>query len=589
MKSKSWLSYRRKFYLSMLLVFIAFTAGVMTYQYQREKQHRVDELELVLDTYNEIVHGFIRLNRLDLPDQYDELDKLVKMLPRKEMRVTVIARDGEVWYDSYRADFHDMDNHSARPEVEMAASENTGRQIRRSTSTDQEFYYFAKRYNKYFIRTAMLYEISVSEFLSSKNLFLYFILLMFTVTSIILLYVSDRIGRSIVHLKDFAVNAAAGDKSSFPVRFPNNELGEISRQIITIFNRLKDSNKELQVEKDKLIQHLQLSQIGVAVFTHDHRKILANNHFVQFMNLISDTPTTNVQNCLQMKEFAPARSFFSQYLNENTPPRTELPVKRFSIEKNMRFFEVQCILFQDNSYEISLTDVTRNVQQRVLKQQMTSNIAHELRTPVSSVKGYLETLTGTAEIDPERQRHFIHKALMQVERLSEMIRDISLLTRIEEASSMFEKEPVSLLTVVHDVVENMHQTITDKQAQVNCELNKAVTVRGNHALLYSIFQNLFENSLHYGGEGIKITIREYFNDDDKIYISFSDNGPGIAEEHHARVFERFYRVDSGRARTNGGSGLGLAIVKNAVQFHQGDISVKSPAEGGTEFLFYLKK
>lgn len=583
------LSYRRRLYIYMLLVFIVFTVIITMFQYQREKQQRVDELELVLDSYNEIVHGFISHNSLRLPDDHKSLDSLVKMLPREEIRVTVIAKDGEVLYDSYRSDFYNMENHLSRPEVSVAAAEGDGTEVRLSTSTNQDFYYFAKKYDNYYVRTAMLYNISVSEFLSNRNLFLYFIVLLFLLTSVVLLYVSDRIGKAIVQLKDFSIKAGRGEPVEEQVRFPDNELGVISRQIVNIYNSLRNSNKELEIEKEKLIQHLQLSQVGVAIFTNKHEKILANNHFVQLMNLISDTQQTDVCDCLNMKEFEPALEFFRRLIDNPDSPRSELPVKRFSISKNMRYFDVQCILFHDNSYEISLTDVTRNVQQRILKQEMTSNIAHELRTPVSSVKGYLETLLSSPDIDSEKQHHFIKKAAGQVERLSEMIRDISLLTRIEEASALFKKEPVRVLSVIHDVIENMHHRILELNAVVDCSIDKSVVVNGNTALLYSIFQNLFENSLHYGGENIRITIREYFQDADKVYISFADNGPGIDEEHHARIFERFYRVDTGRARTNGGTGLGLAIVKNAVQFHYGEISVKSPKEGGTEFLFYLER
>lgn len=584
------ISYRRKLYLYMLLVFVVFTVLITLFQYDREKNQRIDELELVLDSYNEIVHGFIIHNSLRLPEDHLRLDTLVKMLPRTEIRVTVIAIDGEVFYDSYRRDFYAMENHLSRPEVEIATAEGVGSKVRLSTSTNQDFYYFAKKYNnKYFIRTAMLYNISVSEFLSSRNLFLYFIIFLFLLTSVVLLFVSDRVGKVIVQLKDFSIKAVKGEPVEETVRFPDNELGVISKQIVKIYNRLQRSNKELEMEKEKLILHLQLSQVGVAIFTHQHEKILANNHFVQFMNLISDTPMTDVCECLKMKEFEPAFEFFARFTDEPHTLRSEPPVKRFSISKNMRYFDVQCILFHDNSYEISLTDVTRSVQQRIMKQEMTSNIAHELRTPVSSVKGYLETLLGSSDIDPEKQRHFIRKAAGQVDRLSEMIRDISLLTRIEEASSMFEKEPLSLQSVINDVMENMNHRILQLKAVVECTIDKSVVVNGNSALLYSIFQNLFENSLHYGGENIRITIKEYFHDADKVYISFADTGPGISEEHHARIFERFYRADTGRARTNGGTGLGLAIVKNAVQFHQGEITVKSPIEGGAEFLFYLVK
>ena len=224
-----------------------------------------------------------------------------------------------------------------------------------------------------------------------------------------------------------------------------------------------------------------------------------------------------------------------------------------------------------------------------MKRQLTQNIAHELKTPVSSIQGYLETLLYNDNIEASKQKFFLERCYSQSLRLTDLLQDISVLNRLEEASGMFEITDVNINKMIEEIEKECAQKIESKGITTKVILPENAMIHGNYSLLYSIFRNLYDNAIAYAGDGIKIKLNCYKEDDSYYYFSFADNGTGIPEEHLNRIFERFYRVDKGRSRKIGGTGLGLSIVKNAVLFHKGQISAKSTLGKGTTFLFTLKK
>lgn len=223
---------------------------------------------------------------------------------------------------------------------------------------------------------------------------------------------------------------------------------------------------------------------------------------------------------------------------------------------------------------------------RIMKRQMTNNIAHELRTPVSSIRGYLETLLSCPDIPEDRRNAFIDRAYVQTLRLSDLIRDIALITKMEEAPDQLQKERVALKTVVDEVFEEFRENIQAKNISVEDHLTDDLVINGNATLIYAVFRNLVENSIKYGGEGIKVHVECTGRGNGVLNFIYYDTGSGVGEDHLSRIFERFYRVSEGRTRKDaGGSGLGLSIVRHAVAFHGGDIVARSRPEGGLEFVF----
>ena len=183
----------------------------------------------------------------------------------------------------------------------------------------------------------------------------------------------------------------------------------------------------------------------------------------------------------------------------------------------------------------------------------------------------------------------IDRAYAQTLRLSDLIRDIALVTKIEEAPEQLKKEDVNLRTVFEEIKEEFRESLDAKSITVEDMLAPDLSVSGNASLIYAVFRNFLENSIKYAGDKVTVHIECYAQSDGFLHFTYYDTGKGVSEEHLSRIFERFYRVSEGRTRDDGGSGLGLSIVRNAISFHGGDIRAVNRKEGGLKFIFSIKE
>ena len=240
---------------------------------------------------------------------------------------------------------------------------------------------------------------------------------------------------------------------------------------------------------------------------------------------------------------------------------------------------------RDVAHEAAMREEQEKIR---IKQQLTNNINHELKTPVASIQVCLETLLSGINLSEEKKQELIERCYANNERLRRLLEDVSLITRMESGSQLIGKESVTINSIIDEVADELEMMPENERLNLHTDFNEVVVVEGNLSLIGSIFRNLTENAIAYsGGKNIYISLID--NNEGSCTIRFEDDGCGVDEMQLARLFERFYRVDKGRSRRMGGTGLGLAIVKHAVQFHGGTIAVSNREEGGLRFEFSLKK
>lgn len=296
----------------------------------------------------------------------------------------------------------------------------------------------------------------------------------------------------------------------------------------------------------------------------------------------------------------------------------ELDLKRF-LRPNMTFILIavlllilvlfllgQAMLRNYRKLEEALDEVeAEKATNKRIKREMTHNIAHELRTPVSSMRGYLEMLTDCDDLPEDRRKLFIQRAYIQSLRLSELLRDIGLVTKMEEAPEMIKKSEILPAEIFDCVCDELSGILASQKIRVENKLAQGMSIEANTSLVYAIFRNLVENSCKYAGEGITIHIEANMRED-MVEFLYYDTGCGLPESMLDKIFERFFRYtghvnasssssDSSMGGKRGsldrdaGSGLGLSVVRNAVRFHGGEIKARPHKPHGLEFIFTMQQ
>ncbi len=224
------------------------------------------------------------------------------------------------------------------------------------------------------------------------------------------------------------------------------------------------------------------------------------------------------------------------------------------------------------------------------RKEFVGNLAHELKTPIFNIQGYLDTLAENDDMDADLRRKFLDRAISSCERLEHLVSDLDEISGLESGVVPLKIVRFDIIQLAHEICDSLEKFATEKKVTLfvkNGSFNE-LWVDGDRNKIEQVLINLIVNSVNYGVEGGETRVR-FYDMNDNILVEVADNGIGIAKEHLARLFERFYRVDKSRSRHEGGSGLGLAICKHIIENHQQTISVRSTEEVGSTFGFTIKK
>ncbi|HEY0977184.1 MAG TPA: ATP-binding protein [Flavobacteriales bacterium] len=251
-------------------------------------------------------------------------------------------------------------------------------------------------------------------------------------------------------------------------------------------------------------------------------------------------------------------------------------------------------LFQAMNADVSAwarekhTEILGLKERERFRREFIGNLAHELRTPIFNIQGYVLTLLEGGLEDPKVNRNFLERASAGVDRMINIVEDLELITQLESGVMAMSIGRMDLNAPIDEIIEALEMKAREKRITLRNEVPEQEMVMGDRGRLAQVFSNLFTNAINYGKEGGSCTVRA-FEQGDRVLVEVADDGIGIAKEHWPRLFERFYRVGQSRARNEGGSGLGLAIVKHIVEGHGGTITVKSEEGKGTTFSFTLSR
>ena len=538
-----------KFFLPLVALLLLLVGCSIYYYHDRERQLAELHLQEALRNVNENVYDLLRIRG---ENEYSEdmalyLQRYIAHYDKRGLRITLISSaTGGVLYESSASAsdaWINSENHAARPEVLQAKSNGVGYAIRRlSTATGKEYFYVATYDDEYsfIVRSSMPYEL-VYAHNTTKHIVVLFVSAFLVALLIIIMYrVTQVVG-----------------------------------------------NKELATQK--LLMHLSIAQEGLAFFDHRKRLLFANGLFSEYGDFISAKHLADTGDILAQPEFHKIKRFIDNdgYLNNTTRESTV----HDKVEVSGRTFSLRCVLFKDRSFEVSINDISRAEEQSRIERQLTQNVAHEFKTPVCSIQGYLETILENypANLTAEQMIHFLQRCYSQSNRLNTLVQDMQNLNNMNDTLQKIKKELVDVSQVVGGIQQEIDNKLAEQGMSVQNKLPARLLLMGDAGKIYSIFRNLFDNAVAYAGQGAVITISCFRSDAQYYYFSFRDNGTGVPQEHLSRIFERFYRVDKGRSRKLGGTGLGLAIVKNAVSLHGGTISAREAQGGGLEFVFKLRR
>jgi two-component system phosphate regulon sensor histidine kinase PhoR len=501
-------------------------------------------------------------------------------------RVTVIAESGEVLADS-EADPRTMENHANRPEIREAYASGEGRSIRHSVTLDKDLLYLAERQEMpggppVVLRFALPVA-AVDELLGQfRRQLAAASLVLLVVTGAAALVVSRYLSRRVERLKDFSRRVADGDFQPIAADRTGDALEALAQSLNDTAARLGSTIRTLKDERNLSAAILASMVEGVAVINAAERLVFANPAFAEILDL--DVPPKPGSGLLEVVRQTQLIEAIRHVLHGE--PTVHAEIVTGTVKQRHFASTVTAVRAEEAIGAVAvLHDITDLRRLERVRQDFVANVSHELKTPLTAIQGFAETLLGGAVDDKENRRHFLEIILDHAQRLARLTDDLLELSQIEAERLELEIRPLRVVDLVESCLETARVVAAEKNIQIGFEAPRALPeIAADRRRIAEVLQNLLDNAVQYTQPGGRITVKaEAAND--AVVLTVADTGIGIPKADQARIFERFYRVDRARSRVGGGTGLGLAIAKHLVEAHGGRMWVESEVGRGSQFHF----
>jgi len=527
------------------------------------------------------------------PSQQEFINDLCRQAGvRTETRITIILPSGEVLGDT-REDPKRMENHGSRPEVLAALEGGVGKSQRFSRTLQKDMMYLAvpviadSRISGV-VRTAMAVDEVNSRLVALRKQLAVGGVVAIVLVSILSLFISRRITRPLEQIKQEAERYASGQLDH---RLRISGSSEIVALGQTMNEMAAQLNERIStIDKQRREQDAVLSSMVEGVIAIDSRQnvLRMNPAAAHLLEIDPDNVVGRpVQEVVRKAELL---SFITAAMDSERTIEKDVLLFRGEEELCLQAHGTMLRGMGEESIGalVVFNDLTRQRRLETMRRDFVANVSHELKTPITAIKGFVETLLDGALDSRDESEQFLKIVERQVERLSVIIEDLMSLSRIEqgEEHERFDLEPEKLAEVISESVNDCTVLAEGLGITLKQELDQNLMSPLNAPLLEQALTNLLENAIKYSSTDSTVTIRCY-EEDGRAIVRVCDEGCGIEAEHLPRLFERFYRVDKARSRQAGGSGLGLAIVKHIVQIHHGRVEVESTPGKGSDFIISL--
>ena len=536
---------------------------------------------------------------VELPEtnsfSHQVIDGLVDRLGETgKVRLTFIGSDGIVWGDTERdgQSLIEMDNLLSRQEVQEAISEGIGSEDRFSVTTQTEYRYYTLPVEKNgeligFCRVALPMETINTAVGNQRRMLLYATVVGSILAILFGILSTGAIVKPIKRMMQITQSIAAGETTSRVAVKSNNELGQLLQNFNLMTDRVEQQIEQVSVENQRLETILNNMNEGVLLVDGESEITYANPAAIEMLNL----PSMYVGKAL---------------IEINRIPELQALLSEAEQTSSVAFAEIQLANLQESEAEVTIVpvaakreyvivihDVSQVRQLERIRADFVANVSHELRTPLTTIQGYAETLLNNDSKKNKKRKDFIVKILNHSNRLSRLLSDLLELARLESGDVELTVAPCNLNAFYEQIMDVFEPVLEELGLVLKWDIpDEMPQVNVDHQLFMQVFVNLIDNAIKYTPDGGEIEISAEIHPSnteaaDELVVHIRDSGIGIPLESQSRVFERFYRVDKGRARKMGGTGLGLAIVKHILLRHNGRIWLESELGQGTVFHFAL--